>query len=149
MIMRTLYQYAVIGLLLLWIVVSAVRTVSNFSKIFTEEKEWMGLSDYQKNNKYFGNIFSLLYNTSKYTSSNSRIGFYSGGREFYLGRYELYPRRTIWYHTPQELIANLKTRNIQYAIVYGKNLSSNKLFRNLHLTIITQTNDKKGTLYKL
>ncbi len=86
-----------ISVLIIWIVISLFRTVYNFSKIYTEEIDWLKLSDYEQREKIFGKKFVLLQDVKTLSNEESKILFIFDDKELmhgfnYLANYNLYPR---------------------------------------------------------
>ncbi len=77
-----------------WIVLSVFRTLFNFSKIFTEERVWIGISDEQKREKIFGPVYSFLQIIKQQTIKNDVVLMKTDDlKNFYIARYVLYPTR--------------------------------------------------------
>lgn len=86
-------------LLSVWIFVSLTRTFYNLSKTYTEEKNWIGLTDEQKRGKFFGDTHYFLRFLDSHTSNKSQILLFTNDlRTHYLGRYYLYPSKIIGEH---------------------------------------------------
>ena len=82
-----------IVILTVFLFIALVRTVNNFSKIYTEEGSWIGLSDFEKRKRLYGDIFVFFTFINANTQSRAKILFLTtDGRAYYLSKYYLYPR---------------------------------------------------------
>lgn len=123
--LRTLFKRIFYFLLILWFVLSLARTFYNFSKIATEEKDWLSFSDDQKRSKIFGDLYDFLRFVEVDTRKGSDIIFYMpdltiDGRLYYLGNYYLYPRRIEITDSLTYLAKRLSNNSIDYVISYYK-----------------------------
>lgn len=154
------FRILIIGLIVVWTALAAARTFYNFSKLFSEEKEWYFLSDEAKRRKLFGDLYYFFRFVEKNTSREARIIFYApGGKAYYLGRYYLYPRRLTYAKTENEVRNFVKSNRYDYILSYqtkDKELSENNNYTlgNIPYKIILDYvgNDKfnsLGLIYKL
>lgn len=105
-------------LLSVWLVMSFLRTAYNFTKVFTEEKQWLFLSDEEKRIKIFGDSFVLYKFTEINTSKQANIVIISKDKKaYYLGRYFLYPRKITYASGIKEI--NLVEKP-NYILVIGR-----------------------------
>lgn len=87
-----------LGVLILWSLLSVARTFFNITKIYTEEKSWMHLSDEEKRVKIFREAHLFLTFVQENTIQNSSMILFLphpnfDNRLFYLSLYCLYPRK--------------------------------------------------------
>lgn len=110
-------------LIMIWLVASFIRTIYNISKIFTEELEWLSLSDEEKRIKLFGDLHYFFRFVEKNTDNNSKILLYSfDGDAFYLSVYYLYPRKITYIRFLDKNLDNiLKENDFSYLVFYYKN----------------------------
>lgn len=152
--------YFGISIIILWIAMSFIRTFYNISKIFTEEKEWMVLSDEQKREKLFGDLHNLFSFVEKQTPEDSSIIFLApGGKTYFLGRYYLYPRKLKWVKSPNSVNSILSLGSYSYILMYQTNdpnldeYKSNLWEIKGHIPIATYSgklkNISKAALYRL
>lgn len=81
----------------LWIIISALRLLINVSQIGTEEISTFSKNDNEKREIHYGDIYNLIQEIEKGTSQDKKIGVISyEGKNFYLARYYLYPRKVFW-----------------------------------------------------
>ena len=143
-----------------WFILATIRTIYNFSKVFTEEKDWIFLTEDQKRQKIFGDLNSFLKFVEKNTSPNSSILFLGpGGKSYYLGRYYLYPRRLVYITNPKEIENVIKNCSYTYFLTYQTNdpaLNENKslawnVVKGKEIAHYSSLNNYKslGTLFKL
>lgn len=109
-------------LLTLWIFISITRTFYNLSKIYTEERNWIGLTDEQKRGKFFGDAHYFLRFLGSHTSDKSHILLFTNDlRTHYLGRYYLYPAKIIGEH--DTFLWYPKKDIYDYIVIYPANPS--------------------------
>lgn len=143
---RLLYQLFFI-FLFFWVALSVFRTLYNLTKVVVEEQNWITLNDTQKKIKYFGGIYELLTEIEQ-IHPKSTVGFYTGGREFYLGRYELYPVHAVWYISFADMKKRLRKDKVIYLVVCcsGQKVLSRKEAESLDLTETARNN--VGVIFK-
>lgn len=116
---RRIIFYSGFLLIILWLAMSFVRTFYNVSKIFTEERTWIMLSDEQKREKLFGDLHSLFRFAQKQTPASSNIIFLApGGKTYFLGRYYLYPRKLKWVKNTEEVYRISSSKEYSYILMY-------------------------------
>jgi hypothetical protein len=102
----------------LWIVIAAFRTFYNLSKLYTEERYWIGLSNEEKRAKYFGDIHYFLRFLDSKTSKGSQILFLTNDlKSHYLGRYYIYPDKEL-YAGHDLLKGREKKKNYDFIAIY-------------------------------
>lgn len=113
------FKKLIFFLLIIWIALSIFRTFYNLSKVFTEEKNWIFLSDEQKRERIFKDLHKIFRIVEEKTDKNSNIIFFSKDKkEYYLGRYYLYPRR-LYYIDSINKIDNLQNKSkYNYIFIY-------------------------------
>lgn len=106
-------------LIIVWLIISISRTIFNVSKIITEEKNWIKLTEEQKREKLFADLYPFYKFIEKKIPQNSTIAFLApGGKAYYLGRYYLYPRRLIYLTNSKDLNNKLKKCSFNYLVIY-------------------------------
>lgn len=81
-----------------WGVLSFGRTLYNVSKLFTEEKSWIFLSDDAKRERIFGDRYKVIQFIKENTSPSSSLQIEMNEKDVYdefyfLNIYYLFPRR--------------------------------------------------------
>ena len=132
--------------IILWIVIAVLRTGYNLYKVY-DERELLNLSDREKKSRHFGSSYDLMKYVLSVVKEDEVVGFYSDGREFYLGRYEIYPTKAIWLKNQDQVVAAVEKKSIQFLFVYPQ--GSMPLGKESGLERIYRTPDKKGALYKV
>lgn len=86
----------IISVLVIFIVLSLLRTGNNIAKLYTEERTWFFLTDYEKRVKLFGNLYVLINKLERTIPKNETVLLISDDkRAHYLSRYYLYPRKIV------------------------------------------------------
>lgn len=141
-------------IILLWIGIALVRTLYNFSKIITEEKNWIYLTTEQKKEKQFGDRHLFFRFVKANIPSGSNILFDTNdGMAYYLARYYLYPTTVIWEQRQFSEWGNGINRNYNYVINYPitseikNNIVVNKSYYKRYRIYIVG-NDVRGIIYK-
>jgi hypothetical protein len=107
-------------LILLWIGIAFVRTIYNVSKLATEERQLLFLSDEQKRALDFGDKHYFLRFVQSHTKTGSSILFFTDDVEaHYLGRYYLYPTKVI--QKQDYFIWRPKASYYDYIMIYPAN----------------------------
>lgn len=76
----------------------------NGLKTYTEVRDWYFLSDTQKREKIFGDLYTAFLFIDKNTVENASLLIVSSDvRAFFLGRYYLYPKKITVVATAKEL----------------------------------------------
>jgi hypothetical protein len=89
--------------IILWAILSFFYVFYNILKFTTEAKTWLPLSDYQKRQKIFGNIYDFLFFVQSNTEEKSSVLIFAkNDLASLLGRYYLYPRSI-------EVVSNLSS----------------------------------------
>lgn len=120
-------KYLFFIIILIWFLLSIGRLVLNLSKIYTEERFWIGLSDENKRTKIFGDVYIFLLNIDKKIKKNNDvIALSKDGKNYFLARYMLYPQKIYWVKTVQEVEKMLKTKKYRYILIfYPQNFNLN------------------------
>lgn len=92
---------------------SLLRTLLNISKIYTEEKSWIFLSEERKKQKLYGDLY-YFYRDIKNMTPKTIYLLSKDGKAYYLGRYLLYPQRIYW--TDNETIYHDKVNKTENSI---------------------------------
>jgi hypothetical protein len=107
-------------LFVIFITTSIVRTVYNFSKLATEERQWYYLSDEEKRAKQFGDVHYFLRFVQKYTDTGSNILFFTDDtKAYFLSRYYLYPTTRAGKY--EGFLWNNKESKYNYYMIYPAN----------------------------
>lgn len=94
----------------IWIILATIRTGINVSKIYTEERFWLGLSDQQKREKIFGDVYEFIQFIDKHTtSSNATLVLYTPSNIHWHVKYFLYPKKFFVVDNENELKEKLST----------------------------------------
>ena len=85
-------------ILLIWGALSLGRTLYNFSKLYTEEKNWVFLSDDAKRQRFFGDRYAVIQFIKQSTAPSSELLIEMSEKDVYdefyfLNIYYLFPRR--------------------------------------------------------
>jgi len=118
-------QILFILLIIVWFVISIIRVANNVLRIYTQERQWIFLTDDQKREKLFGEPFDFLTLIANKTPSTAKIATFLPKPDiepgsFYLSQYFLYPRNVQSISPINEGI--LKKDKFEYlAIYYPKN----------------------------
>lgn len=103
---------------ILWFILAFVRTGYNFSKIFFEEKQWLSLSDEKKREKIFGENHNLFRLVESKTDQSSKIILISKDmKDYYVGRYYLYPRHLLYLQEMKDF--NQLNKKNDYVLIYN------------------------------
>lgn len=105
-------------LLGVWVLFASLRMMYNFSKLYTEEMQWFFLSDYDKREKLFGDIHLLYTNLNPVIDNHDVLLLTKDGKEFFLGRYYLYPQKIYWAKSEDEAVKLIKTRKYPFFVIY-------------------------------
>lgn len=149
--------FILILILIVWLGISVLRTTYNISKIFTEEKNWIFISDEEQRAKLFGDLYFLYKFVEASTPKNSNIIFISpGGKAYYLGRYYLYPRKVIYVKNPKEM-NKLSLNKYNFILMYQTSDPALNEYNSLEwklegfnsIATYSLGKNSKGTLYKL
>lgn len=141
----------------MWVIIATGRTFYNFTKVLSEEKDWIFLTDTQKREKIFGDLNSFFTFVQKHTPLKSKIIFLSpGGKTYYLGRYYLYPREIAYAKDVNEALSLTKTNKYTYLLLYrttdvtlNENYSENWQTVQFDEIYRYTTKNTTGVLYKL
>ncbi len=110
-------QIVAIIVLFILLILSIARLGNNFIKIYTEERQWIFLTDEQKREKIFGEIYSYISFIQNNTSNKSSIiSFNADAKTYYLGRYFLYPKKFISYAKQSDFVNNINSNIYDYVI---------------------------------
>lgn len=102
-----------------WGLLAIVRSFYNFSKIYSEERSWIFLSDSEKRTRLFGDLYSVAVDVDSKTPVSSRILLLApGGKTFFLSRYYLYPRRLVYVRSVKEMQEELKKNSFDYLVMF-------------------------------
>lgn len=148
------FRQLLILALIVWFVLSVLRTGFNFSKIFTEEIFILNLSDDDKKKLQFGDLHRFYGFIERNIPNNSSSIFLApGGQSYFLARYYLYPRRLYYAKSPREVDKLLGENKFDYLIVYQTNDSNldeqNSIFWDYEYTNLVATYlEKQDSIYK-
>jgi hypothetical protein len=124
--MKTATSKILFFLITLWIILSCVNIFYNAGKSISEIKEWGFLSDSQKRQKIFGDLYSFIKLVDEKTNTNARILIISNeNAPYYLARYYLYPKK-VYSLSESNFIQEVdKQKKIEYIVSYNKNIFLN------------------------
>jgi hypothetical protein len=142
--MKKIYL-AFIFLLVLWTALSAGRIIFNLSKIFTVERGWIFMSDYQKREELYGDVFPIYNKINSLTNHEDIVNLISNdGKPYFILRFLLYPKKVFWFTSPEKIPT--KNKN-SFVIFYHEQVS--KDFANHKKIYSFETNNHKSFIYKL
>ena len=102
-------------LILLWVLISFFDVCYNSIKFISEAKYWLPLSDTQKRNEIFGDIYNFIIFVEQSTPERSNILILSNDdKAYYLGRYYLYPRNISVSVNSEDFLNIAKQGNFEY-----------------------------------
>lgn len=135
-------------LLFAWTFFAISSVGYNVIKGGIEYNEWWHLTDSQKRQKIFGNIFIFLSFIDDNTQKTSEILLFSQDiKTYYLSKYYLYPRIVTTTTDKNKIIPLLKSRKFSYVALHtSKLLPSNYLQDNSYILL---SKNSFGFLYKL
>lgn len=134
--------------LLFWIALAFFNTFFNTVKTVYEINDWAFLSDTEKREKIFGELYDFLVFVDDHTDDRKKVLLYANDvRTFYLGRYYLYPNYISTAKTKKETIEQSKTKKFQYIALFNDSLNSNDYKKIASFS--SQKSFTYGTLYKL
>ena len=112
------------SLIVILVGISFFNVFYNLNKTIVEVKEWAYLTNQQKRQKNFGDLYTVAMLIEKNTMKKSQILLV--GKEkmpYYFTRYYLYPRR-IYPTTAKELAKTNKQKKYQYIFVYNTKIAT-------------------------
>lgn len=132
-----------ISVLVIWFGLSLVRIINNLAKIYTEERDWIFLSDDKKREKLFGDVHGFLSFSKEHARTNSRIVFILPppnveNRLFYLGEYYLYPR-DIYFSDQKKFKNDIQREKPDYILIYD--LKNSKSYKEIIRTLAQEYNN--------
>jgi len=122
---NTFYIRFFLIVLFLWIFISLGRTFYNVSKVVTEERAYIGLSDTEKRVKIFGEKYEMILFIQEKTKPSDNIVFFVSDTDlfwnmYFLNIYYLYPRKITNLSDWNEFTNILKMSNHKYCVVISK-----------------------------
>lgn len=139
----------------LWTILVFARIILNISKLYTEEKSWVFLTNEQKREKQFGEKYVFLkFATENMVANSNIVMFTDDGMVYYLARYFLYPTTVIWGERQFTEWGNDINRDYSYAIFYPVKrpiLGEKKIINGISYTKLKEFKVKgltKGIIYK-
>lgn len=110
-------------LIFIWIVLAAFSIVYNIGKSVSEVREWGSLSDRQKRQKLFGDLYDFFIITNENTPKDATMLFYSKERfEYYIGRYYVYPRKIIIIDNRNTFITRASEKKFPFLLLYNNDI---------------------------
>jgi len=144
---KTQLPKLLIILFFLWILISTVRTLYNLSKLFTEEKAWMHLSEEEKKNKSYGDIEIIYRKITGITKKGDCIFLVSQkDTAYFLLRYLLYPQKIYWLNGQADT-RNHRTKNCHYTLYYQTPVGKDKKGNNIKIAEFKNKDTEKSVLY--
>lgn len=141
------YQKFLITLLCAWIAFAFLRTVYDVSKVFTEERVWLQLSDIQQREKLYGDVYTFAVFVDQYSNKSDTIALLSNdGQSYFYSRYYLYPKKIYLIHSLKDIGQN---RFAKLAVFHPQDFSSFVFLTTPEATLSGQTNTIVGQIYKL
>jgi hypothetical protein len=106
-------------ILLTWFLLSIFNVFYNIFKSLTEIRNWLPLSDYEKRQVIFGDLYPFLFFVGANTAKNSDILVYSNDiKTFYLSIYYLYPRIVTVVDNENDFNKRLNSGKFKYVAIY-------------------------------
>lgn len=128
-------------LIIIWVSLSIFYVLYNSVKAFSEIKNWIFLTDFEKKQEIFGDIYLFLVFVGNNTENNSNILIYSQDvKTFYLGAYYLYPRLIAVVDNKKDFNLRVNSGNFKYAAVFNSGIKPEK-----YKSVIS---DSLGSIYK-
>jgi hypothetical protein len=113
-------------ILLAWLLISIFNVFYNLFKSISEIKTWFPLSDYQKRQMIFGDLYPFLFFVGANSSKNSNILIYSNDvKTFYLSIYYLYPRTVTVVDNEKDFKEELNSKKFKYVAIYKNSYKPN------------------------
>lgn len=80
-----------------WAFIAIAHVFYNISKIVTDEKVWLSLSDERRRQRVFGDLYILYSYIDTVTARDDKILVITAdGKPYFYGRYYLYPKKIYW-----------------------------------------------------
>ncbi|HSX40333.1 MAG TPA: hypothetical protein VLF68_01845 [Candidatus Saccharimonadales bacterium] len=87
----------IVTVIAVWFLIALGRTIYNYTKVFSQDLQWAGLSQKEQKAKTFGDLDSFLRFVDTNTASASSILVVSSnGTLHYLSKYYLYPKHSFF-----------------------------------------------------
>lgn len=116
-------------ILAIWFIIALGRTLYNFSKVYTEDRQWITVSDDTKRLKIFGDLYTYTQFIDKNTTNKSSIlSEYMDDRTYYYGRYSLFPKTFVNYVSSRETEKKLINNRYDY---FATNTLNNTITKSL------------------
>lgn len=113
-----------LSIISIWIILAVFGVAYNCVKSVAEIKTWAFLSDAQKKEMLFGDLYDFLVFIEKHTNKNAHILIFSKDvRTFYYSIYNLYPRIISVATNKQDLAKSLAKTKYDYVVLYDQNAS--------------------------
>lgn len=142
--MKTFLKKTIAMVIVLWLVISILRSFFNISKVFTEDWPWIFISDSQKKSILYGDSYPLAACLNKNIPGNNTALFISDdGMLFYLTRYLVYPVKLYWLTTNQDALQSAKKYGITFIV------KTNEFKKRINGKFIISCASKKKTLAKI
>lgn len=139
------YQnYILLFLIFFWVGFAIFSVFYNSQKAISEVREWGPLTDGQKRQKIFGNIYNFFLFIEQHTDENAQVLVFSTDiQTSYLSKYYLYPRIINSTDDKEQFLQIAKNSTYPYLAIYGStiDLDSYKL-------IASSNDSQQFTLYK-
>lgn len=134
-------------LLALWGFLAISSVGYNILNTTYEIKNWYFLTDTQKRQKIFGDLYDFLIFAKNESYNPPKILVFSKDvRTHYFGMYMLYPTKIIDTNDEKKFLKMVKTKEFIYVATYSKTLDSNT-YRQV-ATFSSKTTKTFGILYK-
>lgn len=134
-------------LFFLWLAISVFDVCFNSIKSFSEVRQWMFLTDQQKEHKIFGDLYTFCTFINAATPSNTRILLFSNNLTlFYYERYCIYPRIITNTGDGKNLQNLAKLTNTNYIVMYDDSFVLKDYKKTA--TFSTKLKSNFGAIYK-
>ncbi len=130
-----------------WIVLAFFSISYNSVKSISEYKEWGTISDTQKRQKIFGDLYDFYLLIDSHTEKNAHILLYASDMmPYFVERYYLYPKIITFTSDTSELTKFIESRKFKYIALYDADIQTTDYIK---IGSLPSTNKHKGILYKI
>lgn len=139
-------RWGLVIIIIVWCVVAIGSVGYNSINTVFEIKNWYFLTDTQKREKIFGDLYTFLIFTKNHSDNAEKILIFSKDvRTQYFGMYTLYPIKITSTSSKQKLMTLAQTKQFLYIATANETLTSPYYQK---IASYTETNSGFGVLYK-
>lgn len=110
----------------LWILVSLARLLSYYYQFLSNDIKLFALSDSSKRQQFYGDMYPVFQLIGKSSRINTLYLLSKDGKQYFYGRYAMYPKKIYWVESLKELQESVKTNQINYLLMYHPTDFKNK-----------------------